>query len=299
MGPTASGKTALALKIAEKLPVEIINVDSAQIYREMDIGAGKPSLLERASVPHHLMDILDPSESYSAAQFRIDALKIIAEVIQRKKIPLLVGGTFLYFKVLQEGLSPVPASDPEIRKCLMQECAEKGLSVLYQELVKIDPKTAAQLPHTDSHRIMRALEIYAITGKPKSFWITQPKKEINTLYRYVNVALIPMDTPRSLLHQRIALRFDNMLQNGFQAEAEKLFSRGDLHTLLPAIRAVGYRQMWHYLLNTCSFEEMRENAVAATRQLAKRQLTWMRHNPEIINYDFIDPDLSQKICSLI
>lgn len=294
MGPTASGKTDLALQLADHFPIEIINVDSAQIYKEMDIGAGKPSVEIRQKIPHHLMDILDPAIPYSAAQFRIDALRIIPQIIARGNMPVLVGGTYLYFKILQEGLSPVPASDSAIREKLSEKLKEQGLPVLYAELAKIDPQTAQTLQPTDPQRILRALEIYAISGKTKSQWLAMPR-DASSSYKYINIALIPIETPRSVLHDRIALRYNQMLEQGFEEEVRKLFNRGDLNETMPSIRAVGYRQMWQYLSHQISYEAMRETAIAATRQLAKRQLTWLRQNPNVITLDFMAADLMVQL----
>lgn len=293
MGPTSSGKTDLSLELAKTYPIEIINVDSAQIYRGMDIGSGKPEKAILESIPHHLIDILDPCEAYSAWQFRIDTLKLIDEIKLRHKIPVLVGGTMLYFKALQQGMSDLPASTTESREAVLHLANEQGWDYIYQRLSEVDAKTASRLAPTDKQRISRALEVYELTGVPLSEWISKPR-ETSSPHQFTNIALIPKETPRSVLHDRIAQRFDNMLAKGLIEETQILFNRGDLHPDLPAIRAVGYRQVWSYLKNECTFEEMREKAIAATRQLAKRQLTWLRHWPECIEWDFAESDLIKK-----
>ncbi len=281
MGPTASGKTDLALSLARQLPVEIINVDSAQIYQGMEIGSGMPDKTNRAEIPHHLMDFLDPACAYSAAQFRLDALKVMAQTVARGKIPLLVGGTMLYFKALQQGLSPLPVSSPLVRHQLQQE----ALSTLYQRLEQVDAISAQRISCNDSQRIQRALEIYAMTGKPMSYWLAQPKESVPD-YQFINIGLMPLTTLRSELHQRIEQRFDNMLAQGLISEVEQLRARGDLDLSKPALRAVGYRQVWRYLQGEDDFIQMREKAIAATRQLAKRQMTWLRSWPNLTIVDF-------------
>lgn len=287
LGPTASGKTALALALANQYPIEIINVDSAQIYHGMDIGSGKPDKAIREQVPHHLMDFLDPAQAYSAAQFREDALICIEDILSRDRIPLLVGGTMLYFKALQQGLAPLPTASPEVRQHLMQRLQNEGLASLYEYLLKIDPQTAARLAPTDPQRILRAIEIYEITQKPMSHWLEQQQPD-SLPYEFMNIALMPITTPRSVLHERIAARFDAMLEQGLIEEVRKLKERADLNADLPAIRAVGYRQVWLYLEGKLSFEEMREKTIAATRQLAKRQMTWLRHWPDLQVFDFAE-----------
>lgn len=294
MGPTASGKTDLSLALAEKLPIEIINVDSAQIYREMDIGSGKPDKAILQSVPHHLINILDPKEAYSVWQFREDALSLIKDIQQRHKIPVLVGGTMLYFKGLQQGLANLPASTPAIREKILNIANENGWDYIYQRLMAVDSKTAIRLAPADKQRISRALEVYEMTGVPLSEWISKPVRS-SCQEQFINIALIPKQTPRSVLHDRIAQRFDNMLANGLIEETRRLMARGDLSPMLPSIRAVGYRQVWDFLNNQSSFEDMRDKAIAATRQLAKRQLTWLRQWPECIEWDFAEPDL----CTLL
>ncbi|WP_019139460.1 tRNA (adenosine(37)-N6)-dimethylallyltransferase MiaA [Noviherbaspirillum massiliense] len=279
MGPTASGKTAAALEIARHLPVEIISVDSALVYRGMDVGTAKPSLEERAAAPHHLIDILDPTEAYSVMQFREDALRLVSEISARGKLPLLVGGTMLYFKALQEGLDALPPADPDIRRQLDEEAAAVGMPAMHAKLATIDPETAARLKPNDSQRIQRALEIFALTGQPMSELLAKaPKAELP--FDLVSISLEPSD--RSVLHARIAQRFDAMLDpvtGGLLDEVQALRARGDLHLGLPSMRCVGYRQAWEYLDGAYDRTALREKGIAATRQLAKRQLTWLRSMP--------------------
>jgi len=279
MGPTASGKTGLALALAEKLPAEIINVDSALVYRGLNIGAAKPSTTELAKVSHHLIDIRDPSEPYSAADFCRDARVAIEDILARKKTPILVGGTMLYFKALLEGLSDMPVSSPEIREAIGQEAAEKGWQHLHNELAKVDPELAANLHPNHSQRISRALEVYRISGRPMSEFRDSSKDGLLNQYDWRQIAIAPRD--RSILHARIAERFDLMMRAGLLEEVRGLYKRGDLSIDLPAIRAVGYRQLWLYLAGEYAEDEMLEKALAATRQLAKRQFTWLRSWPSL------------------
>ena len=287
MGPTASGKTAAALEVAAHLPVEIISVDSALVYRGMDIGTAKPMPAERAAVPHHLIDILDPIESYSAMQFREDALRLIADIVARGKLPLLVGGTMLYFKALQEGLDELPAADPHIRAQLDAEAAHIGYPAMHARLATLDPETAARLKPNDAQRIQRALEIIALTGRPMSALLAQrPKAELP--FTLLPLALEPSD--RSVLHARIAARFEAMLKpDGLLEEVTALRQRGDLHLGLPSMRCVGYRQAWEYLDGQYDKTVLREKGIAATRQLAKRQLTWLRGMPDRLVVDCLAP----------
>lgn len=272
MGPTASGKTALSIALRQRLPVELISVDSALIYRGMDIGTAKPSTEELALAPHRLIDIRDPAESYSAADFRKDALKEMADITSAGRIPLLVGGTMLYFKALLDGLSPLPSADPQVRQRIEEQAEELGWEALHQQLADIDPVSAARIHPNDPQRLSRALEVFFISGKTLTE-LTKISGE--TLpYRVHQFAIAPVS--RELLHQRIELRFHQMLEAGFEAEARALFDRGDLHTDLPAIRCVGYRQMWSYLSGEIDYNEMVYRGVCATRQLAKRQMTWLR-----------------------
>ena len=287
MGPTASGKSALAARLADHLPVEIVSVDSAQVYRGMDIGTAKPSAAERRAVPHHLIDILDPTESYSAAQFCADALKLIREISARGRTPLLVGGTMLYFKALREGLSDLPDSDPTVRAQIDAEAAERGWPALHAQLAKIDAPTAARLKPTDAQRIQRALEIYRVTGKPMSKLLGRKKSA--PPFRLVELALAPSD--RSELHRRIEARFDAMLERGLVEEVRTLRKRYTLRPALPSMRCVGYRQAWQYLEGEIGRKELRDRAVAATRQLAKRQLTWLRAMETVRSFDCLAEDL--------
>ncbi|HYA46218.1 MAG TPA: tRNA (adenosine(37)-N6)-dimethylallyltransferase MiaA [Burkholderiales bacterium] len=272
MGPTASGKTPLALALAGSLPVEIISVDSAQVYRCMDIGTAKPSAAERAAVPHHLIDVIDPTEAYSAARFRSDALRLMSEIAARGKVPLLVGGTMLYFKALREGLSELPESDPAARGRIDAEAAERGWPAMHAELAKVDPQTAARLMPTDAQRIQRALEIHRVTGKPMSQLLS--RKPSTLPFRLVELALVPSD--RGRLHTRIEERFEAMLERGLVEELRSLRKRHSLQPTLPSMRCVGYRQAWQYLDGKLDREDLRDRGVFATRQLAKRQLTWLR-----------------------
>lgn len=272
MGPTAAGKTALATELYQRLPAELVSVDSALIYRGMDIGTAKPTAEELQLAPHHLIDIRDPAQSYSAADFRADALHLIAQIQHRGNIPILVGGTMLYFKALLEGISPLPQADPAVRQQLELEAAENGWPALHAELAIVDPVSAQRIHPNDPQRINRALEVFRITGRN----LTQLTAEKGEPFGFPvhQFAVAPED--RAVLHQRIALRYEQMLAAGFEQEVVKLKQRADLHADLPAMRCVGYRQMWQYLDGECSYAEMTMRGIAATRQLAKRQLTWLR-----------------------
>lgn len=272
MGPTASGKTALAIEMVRRLPVEIISVDSALIYRGMDIGTAKPTAEELAAAPHRLINIKDPAESYSVAEFRRDALAAMTEITQAGRIPLLVGGTMLYYKALVDGLSPLPESDPQIRQQIEQQAATLGWQAMHQQLAEIDPVAAARIHPNDPQRTGRALEVYRISGK--SMTALQAQKSPPLPYQVCQFAIAPEE--RAVLHQRIAQRYAQMLQQGFIDEVSRLRDRGDLHLDLPSIRCVGYRQVWQYLDGDYDYTQMVEKGVAATRQLAKRQLTWLR-----------------------
>lgn len=272
MGPTASGKTDLAIRLRQQLPVELISVDSALIYRDMDIGTAKPDAAELAQAPHRLIDIRDPSQSYSAADFREDALKEMADIVAAGRIPLLVGGTMLYFKALLEGLSPLPQADPAIRAEIEQQAREQGWLALHEELQQIDPVSATRIHPNDPQRLSRALEVFRISGKTLTE-LTQTQGE--TLpYQVHQFAITPMD--RAILHQRIEQRFDKMIKAGFEQEVRALYERGDLHPDLPSVRCVGYRQMWDYFDGNCTLDEAVFRGICATRQLAKRQITWLR-----------------------
>ncbi|HEX5793922.1 MAG TPA: tRNA (adenosine(37)-N6)-dimethylallyltransferase MiaA [Rheinheimera sp.] len=277
MGPTASGKTALATALYQQLPSELISVDSALIYRGMDIGTAKPTATELEQAPHHLINIRDPAQSYSAADFRTDALRLIAEIQHRGNIPILVGGTMLYFKALLDGISPLPEANPLVRQQLESEAAELGWAAMHDELAKVDPQSAQRIHPNDPQRINRALEVYRITGRSLSE-LTAEKGEPFS-FPVHQFAIAPQE--RAVLHQRIALRFEQMLAAGFEQEVQCLKQRTDLHADLPSVRCVGYRQMWQYLDGKCSYVEMTERGIAATRQLAKRQLTWLRGWPEL------------------
>jgi len=297
MGPTASGKTAAALAIASAIPAEIISVDSALVYRGMDIGTAKPTAEELASAPHHLIDILDPIDAYSAAQFRQDTLRLADEITGRGKLPLLVGGTMLYFKALRDGLDELPQADPALRAQLDAEAAEFGVPALHARLAKLDPETAARLKPADSQRIQRALEIIELTGQPMSTLLSNRSK-VELPFTLLPIALEPSD--RSVLHTRIATRFDAMLKGGALIdEVEQLRKRGDLHLGLPSMRCVGYRQTWEYLDGAYGMDELREKGIAATRQLAKRQLTWLRSMPDRHVVDCLSTDPTTTILNLV
>jgi tRNA dimethylallyltransferase len=279
MGPTASGKTHYAIQLAQWFPFEIISVDSALVYRGMDIGTAKPDAAMLAELPHHLINIRDPSEAYSAAQFRKDALKIIKEIHARKKTPLLVGGTMLYFRALQKGLALMPSADAAVRAQLSEEANKKGWTVLHRRLADIDPLAASRIHPNDPQRIQRALEVYLLSGKNLTTW-QQEQQEEPFDYDIYNVIVAPEQ--RHILHTRIAERFKQMLAAGFIEEVKALYARPDLNLDTPAIRSVGYRQVWEYLDGRLTYEEMQEKAIIATRQLAKRQLTWLRSWPNAI-----------------
>ncbi|MGD8206489.1 MAG: tRNA (adenosine(37)-N6)-dimethylallyltransferase MiaA [Thiohalocapsa sp.] len=276
MGPTASGKTELALQLAERVPCEIVSVDSAMIYRGMDIGTAKPSVETLARVPHRLIDVCDPSEAYSADRFRQDALAAIDEISGRGRIPLLVGGTMLYFRVLQRGLSPLPASDPDVRARLADQARREGATAMHRWLARVDPDAALRIHANDPQRVQRALEVYLLTGEP----ITRLWRAAETsALRGRVLKLVRSPRERAQLHRRIALRFDAMLAAGFEQEVRTLWSRGDLSADLPSMRCVGYRQMIRHLCGVYGFDEMARRVVIATRQLAKRQYTWLRSEP--------------------
>ncbi|WP_373819860.1 tRNA (adenosine(37)-N6)-dimethylallyltransferase MiaA [Glaesserella sp.] len=272
MGPTASGKTDLAIRLRQNLPVEVISVDSALIYKGMDIGTAKPSKAELELAPHRLIDILDPLESYSVANFREDALREMADISAQGKIPLLVGGTMLYYKGLLEGLSPLPSSDPTVRTEIETKAAQFGWSALHQDLLKIDPIAAERINPNDSQRINRALEVFYISGKTMTELTTQQGEPIP--YDILQFAIAPQE--RAVLHQRIEQRFHKMIELGFEQEVRRLYERGDLTADLPSIRCVGYRQMWEYLDGKIGLDEAIFKGICATRQLAKRQITWLR-----------------------
>jgi len=296
MGPTASGKSVLAAALAQRFPVEIVSVDSAQIYRGMDIGTAKPSAAERAAVPHHLIDIIDPTEAYSAARFREDALRLIREITARGRIPLLVGGTMLYFKALRDGLSELPESDAGVRERIDAEAAARGWPALHAELASVDAETAARLKPTDAQRIQRALEIYRMTGKPMSQLLGR-RTAAGLPFRLVELALVPSD--RAALHRRIEARFDAMLKDGLVEELRALRKRYALRPGLPSMRCVGYRQAWQFLEGEIDCDELRNRGIFATRQLAKRQLTWLRAMPAIATVDCLASDIAANVTNLL
>ncbi|UTY57943.1 tRNA (adenosine(37)-N6)-dimethylallyltransferase MiaA [Massilia sp. erpn] len=299
MGPTASGKTASALAIAERIPSEIISVDSALVYRGMDVGTAKPSREELAAVPHHLIDIIDPLDAYSVAQFRADTLRLVAEIQARGRLPLLVGGTMLYFKGLNDGLDELPGADPVLRARLEDEAARLGWPAMHARLATLDAETAARLKPNDAQRIQRALEVIELSGQPMSALLALREKT-ELPFALLPLALEPSE--RSVLHARIAQRFDLMLNapdGGLLAEVEALRRRGDLHPGLPSMRCVGYRQAWEYLDGSIDYAALRETGIIATRQLAKRQLTWLRAMPQRCVIDCLAPDAASQLLARV
>ncbi|MFI3181074.1 MAG: tRNA (adenosine(37)-N6)-dimethylallyltransferase MiaA [Methylococcales bacterium] len=276
MGPTASGKTALAIELAQALNGEIISVDSALVFKEMDIGTAKPTIEERGGISHHLIDILDPSESFSTGQFRNQALALMADITARGKLPILVGGTMLYFKALTQGLAELPPANIAIRACLEADLERDGKILLHQRLEKIDPQAANRIHFNDPQRVQRALEVFELTGKPISEFFANNQESLP--YQIHKFIIAPED--RKILHDIIAQRFHKMLEKGLLAEVEKLVLRGDLNDKMPAIRAVGYREAWAYFQGDYALETMTEKAIIATRQLAKRQFTWLRRETD-------------------
>ena len=292
MGPTASGKTAAALALAQHVPCEIISVDSALIYRQMDIGSAKPSAAELAAVPHHLIDIIDPAEAYSVAQFQAAVIELVQQIKGRGKLPVLVGGTMMYFNALMHGLGDLPPADLAIRAKLDAEIAANGIASLHARLQQLDPITAQRLPPGDTQRIQRALEVIELTGKPLSTLFAE-QTTVKPLLDIHAFSLEPSE--RSVLHQRIAQRFDTMLQQGFLDEVRALRARGDLNLSMPSMRCVGYRQAWEYLDGEYDAAEMRERGIIATRQLAKRQLTWLRSMPDRVVLDCLSVQVSAQV----
>lgn len=288
MGPTASGKTALSIALAQALNAEIISVDSAMVYSGMDIGTAKPSMAERGGVPHHLIDILDPGEAFSTGQFRIRALELMADITRRGKLPLLVGGTMLYFSALTQGLAKLPEADAGIRRRLDRELLEQGKEALHARLSQIDPLAAARIHINDPQRVQRALEVYEISGRPLSGFF-QSDQQNQQAYRYLKLIIAPAE--RQCLHAKIAERFKLMLAQGFLDEVQALRARGDLDESMPSIRCVGYRQAWSYLNGEYDLETLREKAIVATRQLAKRQFTWLRKEENALHLLSEAPDL--------
>ncbi len=295
MGPTASGKTGLALEIAAQVDSEIISVDSALVYKGMDIGTAKPTLEERAGVAHHLIDIIDPVETYSVSQFVKDTNALIGEILARGKVPILAGGTMMYFNALINGISPLPKSDENIRDEITKQAQQSGWPKLHDELRGVDPVSGERIHPNDPQRITRALEVFRSTGKTLTHWQQQEGEKCP--YDIAQFAIAPAD--RAVLHSRIATRFDMMLEQGFEKEVLKLYERSDLHEALPSIRSVGYRQMWQYLDGQLSYAEMREKGIIATRQLAKRQLTWLRGWEQVTWLDTFANDNLTKITAKV
>ena len=300
LGPTASGKTAVSLALAERIPAEIVSVDSAQVYRGMDVGTAKPDAAARAAVPHHLVDIIEPTEAYSAGRFRDDALRLAREIHQRGRVPIFAGGTMLYFRALARGLADLPRADAALRQRIEERAAAAGWPALHAELARVDPHTAARLDPTDPQRIQRALEVFELTGVPLSE-LQARRAEAELPFHGLRVALEPSD--RGVLHRRIADRFAAMLAAGLVEEVESLRGRYALNATLPSMRAVGYRQAWETLAGLAPRETLAQRGIAATRQLAKRQLTWLRAMPDapaagpeaVERFDCLRPDLAQAV----
>ena len=292
LGPTASGKTAVALRLARVFPIEVVSVDSAQVYRGMDVGTAKPGAAERAAVPHHLLDILDPTEAYSAGRFRDDALRLVREIHARGRLPVLAGGTMLYFSALTRGLADLPRADAALRERIAARAAAAGWPALHAELARVDPAIAARIGPTDPQRIQRALEVHALTGTRLSE-LQSRRADAALGFEALAIALEPAD--RAALHERIAARFRAMLEAGLVAELEGLKRRYRLHAELPSMRAVGYRQAWQVLEGEAPAETLEARGIAATRQLAKRQLTWLRSMEGLERFDCLRPDLAQAV----
>lgn len=291
MGPTASGKTALAIDLVENYNCEIISVDSALVYKGMDIGTAKPDAELQRRAPHRLIDLIDPAEAYSAANFREDALREMAEITSKGKVPLLVGGTMMYFKFLRDGAAQLPTANEDIRQRLLAEAEQFGWPHMHSKLALIDPVSAERLKPMDSQRIQRALEVYEVSGKTLTqFWNEQDEQPLP--YDVISFAVMPKE--RKTLHKRIAHRYQVMMEQGFIDEVKQLFGRDDLHEDLPSIRCVGYRQVWQYLKGDLTYDEMLEKGIIATRQLAKRQITWLRSWPNLNWLDTEDPKLLES-----
>lgn len=293
LGPTASGKTELAMRLADRFPVELISVDSAQVYRDMDIGTAKPDAPTRARYPHHLIDIASPEDAYSAARFASDARAVVEQIHRRGRVPLFVGGTMLYARALLQGLSRMPAADAAVRAAIEAEAARTGWPALHARLAEIDPVTAARLKPNDRQRIQRALEVHQVSGKPISHWQGAADKVAAPYAPLLGLALVPHD--RATLHRRIAVRFQAMLAAGLVEETAALRQRYRLVPELPSMRAVGYRQAWQFLDGSLKRDQLEAQGIAATRQLAKRQLTWLRAMPEMETVDALAPDLSARV----
>ncbi|MDH5301862.1 MAG: tRNA (adenosine(37)-N6)-dimethylallyltransferase MiaA [Gammaproteobacteria bacterium] len=291
-GPTASGKTAAAVELVQRLPMEIISVDSALVYRGMDVGTSKPDAGLLAKAPHRLINMVEPTEAYSAAQFRADALREIEDILAQGKTPLLVGGTMLYFKALAEGLSPLPTADEAVRARLEAVLAEQGLAVLHQRLCQVDPESGQRIHPNDPQRIVRALEVFELTGRPMSeLWREQQEQSLP--YEVINLALVPED--RAILHERIGIRFDQMLADGLVDEVRRLRELPGMSPDLPSMRSVGYRQAWQYLDGELEYEQMRMDGIVATRRLAKRQLTWLRGEKDLECLDMMAANLLDQL----
>ena len=296
MGPTASGKTAVAMELARRFPVELISVDSAQVFRDMNIGTAKPDAATLEQFPHHLINLINPEEAYSAARFRSETLSVMAEITAHGKIPLLVGGTMLYFKALLEGLSELPQASPEIRADIDLQAEKLGWPAIHAELSRVDPLTAARLPPTDAQRIQRALEVFRLTGRPISELFAESQGQ-TTPYTFLSIGLLPSD--RSVLHARIADRFDAMLVNGLEDELRMLREKYHLNLNLPSMRCVGYRQVWEAQEGLIPMKEMRDRGIFATRQLAKRQITWLTNTLKPENFDCLAPGLTERIAERV
>lgn len=297
MGPTASGKTALAIELVQRYPFDIINVDSAQIYRGMDIGTGKPDLATLQRAPHRLIDFLDPAETYSAARFRADAIAEMASIRQADRIPLLVGGTMLYFKALRDGLAVLPEADPGVRETITAMAQNEGWPAVHARLAAVDPVAAQRIHPNDPQRLQRALEVFMVSGRSMTDLQARNQAADSLSEDLIFVSIQPPE--RSVLHARIAHRFRQMLEDGLLDEVRRLHQRGDLHTGLPSIRSVGYRQVWQYLDGEISFDAMVERGIIATRQLAKRQVTWLRSWEKLHNFDSESPETMAKVLKLI
>lgn len=296
MGPTASGKTALAIDLVENYNCEIISVDSALVYKDMNIGTAKPDAELQARAPHRLIDLIDPAEAYSAANFREDALREMADITANGKVPLLVGGTMMYFKFLRDGAAQLPKADEAIRLRLLAQGEEFGWPHMHAKLGEVDPVSAERLKPMDSQRIQRALEVFEVSGKTLTqFWAEQDEQPLR--YEVISFAVMPKE--RKTLHKRIAQRYQIMMKQGFVEEVKTLFDREDLHEDLPSIRCVGYRQVWQYLQGEIDYDEMVERGIIATRQLAKRQITWLRSWPDLNWLDTEDPNLLQSALKIL
>jgi tRNA dimethylallyltransferase len=296
MGPTASGKTALAIDLVENYNCEIISVDSALVYKDMNIGTAKPDAELQARAPHRLIDLIDPVEVYSAANFREDALREMADITAKGKVPLLVGGTMMYFKFLRDGAAQLPKADEAVRQRLLAQGEEFGWPHMHAKLGEVDPVSAERLKPMDSQRIQRALEVFEVSGKTLTqFWAEQDEQPLP--YEVISFAVMPKE--RKTLHKRIAQRYQIMMKQGFVEEVKTLFAREDLHEDLPSIRCVGYRQVWQYLQGEIDYDEMVERGIIATRQLAKRQITWLRSWPDLNWLDTEDPNLLQSALKIL